>query len=372
MQKYNVSRPLSATEARCIVNRLVAGTAGMDLTTFHPGTGLEKIIADPEFWEQSYITWDWGPGVALAGLIDADEFSADGAAYRTVQQFVQYWTKRGLPPQTVNSTIPYYAMLWLGRREGTAALVERARAAAEYCLTDARFCTNGLWNHTGLYFEWSEQVWIDTMYMAGLLLIRIGEAEGNKAYLDLLFRQAVGHMDALLSAETGLFYHGYNVNEKHHFSRVLWGRGNAWMALVLAEMLAASAFDDDQRQVLLACWTHFSEKLLDLQDGTGLWHTVLTDPASPLEASCTAGFAKAFLLGWRSGSLDERYREAGFKAIGALRHYIGDAGDLFGTSAGTGILPDPQEYARVPMHHIQPWGQGLALQAFSEYLRCIR
>ena len=372
MRKANESLPLSAAEAQNIVNRLVAGTAGMELTTFHPGTGLERVIVDPEFWKQSYITWDWGPGVALAGLIDADEFSTDGAAYRTVRKFVRYWIDRGLPPQTVNSTLPYYAMLWLGMRDGEAAMADRARQAAEYCLKDARFCTNGLWNHTGLYFEWSEQVWIDTVYVAGLLLIRAGEAWSNREYGDMIFKQVIGHWDALYSAEAGLLYHGYSVNENHHFSGVFWGRGNAWMALVLAEMLASRSFDGDRRKILLGHWTKLADKLLALQDGAGLWHTVLPDPASPLEASCTAGFAKAFLQGWRSGSLDDRYRDAGFRAIDALRHYVGDAGDLFGTSAGTGVLADPAEYAAVPMHHIQPWGQGLALQAFSEYLRCLK
>ena len=41
--------------------------------------------------------------------------------------------------------------------------------------------------------------------------------------------------------------------------------------------------------------------LARLQDGSGLWHTLLDDPSSYLEASATAGFAYGILKAVRKG-----------------------------------------------------------------------
>jgi unsaturated rhamnogalacturonyl hydrolase len=51
--------------------------------------------------------------------------------------------------------------------------------------------------------------------------------------------------------------------------------------------------------------------LAEHQDESGLWHTLIVDPTSYLEASATAGFAYGILKAVRKGYLPRRYKRSG-------------------------------------------------------------
>jgi unsaturated rhamnogalacturonyl hydrolase len=73
------------------------------------------------------------------------------------------------------------------------------------------------------------------------------------------------------------------------------------------------------------------DALVKCQDAeTGLWHTLLDDPSSYLEASATAGFAYGILKSIRLRLVpkEERYLNAAKKAIGAVLANITEKGEL--------------------------------------------
>jgi unsaturated rhamnogalacturonyl hydrolase len=49
-----------------------------------------------------------------------------------------------------------------------------------------------------------------------------------------------------------------------------------------------------------------------------VWHTLLLDPSSYVEASCTAGFAFGTLKAVRKRYVDNKYKNMGFRAIEAV------------------------------------------------------
>ena len=71
------------------------------------------------------------------------------------------------------------------------------------------------------------------------------------------------------------------------------------LAGVVAPMTVASALDlqpgDSLREFLLETHLQQIRTLVKHQDKGGLWHTLIDDPGSYLEASATAGFAYGIL-----------------------------------------------------------------------------
>jgi unsaturated rhamnogalacturonyl hydrolase len=99
-----------------------------------------------------------------------------------------------------------------------------------------------------------------------------------------------------------------------------------------------------------------------------LWHTLLDDPSSYLEASATAGIAYGILKAVRKGYLDARYAETAERAVKAIISNISDDGELQQVSFGTGMGPDLDFYREIPLTSM-PYGQAMAILCLAEYCR---
>jgi unsaturated rhamnogalacturonyl hydrolase len=108
--------------------------------------------------------------------------------------------------------------------------------------------------------------------------------------------------------------------------------------------------------------------LADLQDRSGLWHTLLDDPSSYVEASATAGFAYGILKAVRKGYLDVGYAAVAEKAVQAIIANVSDDGELQQVSFGTGMGVDLDFYRRIPLTSM-PYEQAMAILCLAEYLR---
>lgn len=130
---------------------------------------------------------------------------------------------------------------------------------------------------------------------------------------------------------------------------------------------------DGLREYLVSSLKAQVDALFKLQDAaTGLWHTILDDPTTYLEASATAGFAYGILKAIRLRLLpkEERYIAMAEKAVQAVKDNISEGGELKQVSFGTPIFDDIESYKRVPLTSM-PYGQSLALLALTEHLRTL-
>ena len=108
--------------------------------------------------------------------------------------------------------------------------------------------------------------------------------------------------------------------------------------------------------------------LAQCQDESGLWHTLLDDPDSYLEASATAGFAYGILKAVRKRYVAAEYAEVAEKAIRGIVKNISPEGELLQTSFGTGMGSDLEFYRQIPLTSM-PYGQAMAILCLTEYLR---
>ena len=122
------------------------------------------------------------------------------------------------------------------------------------------------------------------------------------------------------------------------------------------------------REFLLETHLQQIRALVKHQDQGGLWHTLIDDPRSYLEASATAGFAYGILKSVRKGYVGQEYLEPGVRAVKAVLANIDATGELKNVSFGTPVFNDLDGYRNVKRTSM-PYGQAMAILALGELKR---
>ncbi len=96
--------------------------------------------------------------------------------------------------------------------------------------------------------------------------------------------------------------------------------------------------------------------LANCQHESGLWHTLLDDADSYLEASATAGFAYGILKALRKRYISADYAEVAERAVKAIVGHISPEGELLQVSFGTGMGSNLAFYREIPtdLHAVWP------------------
>jgi unsaturated rhamnogalacturonyl hydrolase len=105
--------------------------------------------------------------------------------------------------------------------------------------------------------------------------------------------------------------------------------------------------------------------LVRLQSENGMWHTLLNDPTSYVEASATAGFAFGLLKAVRQGFLDDSFAACANRAAQAVIGCIAEDGTVGQVSYGTAIGYDDAHYKAIPITPTA-YGQALTIMMLTE------
>ena len=206
------------------------------------------------------------------------------------------------------------------------------------------------------------QAFVDSVYFVVPGWLSLAEATGEKRFQEEAVLQLEAHMDKLRD-DSGLFFHAWDERTGQR-SPCLWARGNGWMAMTLAAICETRPEGDALRQRAVPLLQQQIAALVPFQDGSGLWHTVLDDPSTYLESSCTAAFALAIAKGIRCGVLLSRLEPVAARAWQAVQGYVSSGGDFTGVSSGT--LPgDAAHYNSIPVG-VERFGTGILLLAGAE------
>ena len=208
-------------------------------------------------------------------------------------------------------------------------------------------------------------------YMMSVLpLAKIGLLLGRPHYVEEAKRQFLVHIKYLFDKKTGLWFHGWDFNGRHNFAEALWARGNCWVTIAIPEIIEILDLPEGDafRAFLIDTLAAQVKTLAETQDASGLWHTLVMDPTSYLEASATAGFAYGILKGVRKGYLPRHYEQVGIKAVKGVLANIDATGELQQVSFGTAMGDTLQFYKDIRLTSM-PYGQSLAICALGEFLR---
>lgn len=313
---------------------------------------------------QMDFSWDWPGGVAFYGVCEAYAATGNENYLTKLQAWVDENIEDGLPKLSVNAVSIGHALITLYEVTKDEKYLNIVKEMAEFLTHDAERFGDGILQHTvnSESYNFPEQAWVDTMFMAGYFLLRVGKLTGNDDYFADGLRQYHGHENVLQNPVTNLYYHGWDNIKGHNMSSIYWARGNSWAALTMARALVLIPVTHPSFMIIDGSLRDQLSTLVRLQDESGLWHTVLDDPSAPLETSGSAGIAAALLT---RGRLYNKYTQ---KAIDGILAKITPEGFVTGVSAGTAVMDDDAGYKGVPDKRIQGWGQGLALTFLAEVL----
>ena len=310
-------------------------------------------------------TWEWPQGVAVYAMYKLYKATGNKQTLEDMRAWYARHLAKGLPSKNVNTMAPMLGMTLLYKETGDETYRPIIEEWSQWVMTQMPRTQEGGLQHITSDDVNEQQLWDDTLYMTCLFLYQAGDALGREDMKQEAEYQFLLHIKYLHSPKTGLWYHGYCFQGRHHFGQAYWGRGNSWFtacAVDFAEWIP----DGPVRRLILNTWQEQCKALLSVQDPeSGLWHTLLDQPDSYLETSASAAIAYGLLKGSRLGLLDEECRAAGEKALQGVIAQVAEDGTVQGVSYGTPMGWTQDFYRTIP---IQPtaYGQGLTFLMLTE------
>jgi unsaturated rhamnogalacturonyl hydrolase len=342
-------------------------------------TAMDRIIlrmTDPPHYDLEafsplsdldFTHWNWPQGVGLYGLLRQYQTTGKRACLDLMNAWFDAGIAKGLPPKNVNTMAPFLTLVHLcelGAQDRLALCAEWA----QWVMDEMPRTEEGGLQHIVINNPNHQQLWVDTLYMTVLFLAKAGRVLGRQDYLDEAVHQFLLHIKYLSDRESGLWFHGWTFDGRHNFGRVHWGRGNCWYTAAVVDFVELVPLDGGVRRFLVDALKAQVDALRPLQDEDGMWHTVLDDPSSYRETSCTAGFGYGILKAVRLGLLHESDRAMGLRACRAVLDRTAEDGVVTEVSYGTPMGDGPEFYKKIPVCSMA-YGQALAILLLGEALR---
>jgi len=325
-------------------------------------------VIDTKGWND----WEWTHGIGLFGMFRFYEQTDDQRALNIMLDWFRNRFAAGTPTKNINTMSPFLTLAYLYERLGDESFVPYLDTWAEWLMSPQGLpkTEEGGFQHIVFNDENPQELWDDTLMMSVLPLAKIGLILDRPHYVEEAKRQFLIHVKYLADRKTGLWFHGWTFDGRHNFAEALWARGNCWVTIAIPEIIDMLDLppDDGVRLFLVETLAAQVKSLAEYQHESGLWHTLIVDPASYLEASATAGFAYGILKGVRKGYISADYLPAAVRAIRAVLANIDESGELKQVSFGTAMGNDLQFYKDIPLTSM-PYGQSLAICALAEFLR---
>ena len=212
------------------------------------------------------------------------------------------------------------------------------------------------------------ELWDDTLFMTVFFLANMGRILRRNDMLEEAAYQFIIHTKYLADKKTGLWFHGFTFEGRHNFVDALWGRGNCWVTAAIPVFLEIARPGPAVFGFLQSTLEQQIMALVPLQEKSGLWHTLLTDPSSYVETSATSGFGYGILKGIHDRILPEKYRPMAEAALAATIDQIDEKGVVRNVSSGTPMGRDSADFYKAIPIRPMPYGQSLALLILMEFL----
>jgi len=315
------------------------------------------------------MAWNWGETVLMYGITRLYEYTGNQDYQRYIKEWVDYNIDKGYYLFMSDSCAPGLIAVELYRQTCDEKYLQVIKDIYTYLTEEAPRTPEGGISHLGILAPSSPQLWIDSLFMFGMPMIKAGEITGDRKYLDLIEDQMIIFADILQDKNTGLFRHAYINGKTVPEEPVFWARGNAWVLASSTELLNIMG-EGDKKERIKNIQTNLLTAVINFQDNvTGLWRTVLNRPETYFETSASALFTYSILKGINDGILDNVYLSYAEKGIAGIKSKIRyDSGFPVVTDISAGTNPgDFENYNNVELKDDISYGVGAVILALMEY-----
>ncbi len=311
--------------------------------------------------------WEWAQGVGIYGLYRYYEASGNEEYLNYLVNWFNRRIEEGLPEKNVNTCAPMLTLALVYEKTGNERYLELIKEWSAWIMNDMPKTMDNGFQHVVSGGLNNYQLWDDTLFMCVLFLAKAGIILNRKDYIEETKLQFLIHIKYLYDKNSGLWYHGWNFIGNTNYAKALWCRGNCWFTAGVVDYIEMIGFEKgDAIKTYLTDTLKAQVRALEaLQDKSGLWHTLIDDQNSYLEASGSAGFCYGILKGIRMGILDEKYLDCGKRALKGIIDCVDENGTVTNVSYGTGISADLDFYRNIELCPMT-YGQALAILCMSE------
>lgn len=322
-------------------------------------------IIDTKGWNG----WEWTHGIGLYGIYKYYELSNDKKSLDIIKKWFNDRFREGTTTKNVNTVAPFLTLAYLYEREKNQIYLSYLEEWMNWVMYEMPRTEEKAIQHTTYANDHRTEIWDDTLMMSVMPLAKSGKVLGKSEYIEEAKKQFLVHIKYLTDKKTGLWFHGWSFEKKSNFAEALWGRGNSWITIAIPDFLELTNLDENDPigKALLDSLRAQVDALSKYQDESGLWHTLINDETSYLEASATAGFAYGILKAVRKLYIDKKYEEVANRAIKGILDNINSDGELRNVSFGTGVFNELEGYKKVECTSM-PYGQSMAILCLSELL----
>lgn len=312
--------------------------------------------------------WDWEDAVLMVGMIELYRLTGETRIRDYYKAYIDRWVAAGYDTLVVSSDrCPTAASALALYREtcdpAYRAVVERV---LRYLDDEALRTAEGGLNHLGTQDLFGISLWLDSLFMFGVVLTAWGEFTGEVVPLDALAEQYRIFIDALQD-DGGWMVHAHDWPVSAQTPDVYWARGNAWVTAAGYDYLRVRMDRGERDEVVEAALAKQVQAILAAQDPTtGLWWTIVNRPGETyLETSASALFCAGMARGHRLGLLGDEVLPAIEAGMVGVESQITPEGSVEGISGPT-TVGEFDDYAAVPVEADIPYGVGAVLISLVE------
>jgi len=354
---FDACAPDQVPDATCYADKRDPTSADVTLATEIAHRYITEHPADT-------MAWNWEEGVLMYAMTELYRVTGDATIRNYYKAYIDHHISEGYGISVSDSCPPAIAAIALYAETGEQKYKDIVDEVLLYLYELAARTEEGGINHLGA-LEGLVTLWVDSLFMFGMVLNRWGEFDGDKTALAEMSDQMDIFGTLLQDPASGLFTHAYAwpIDQDPN---VYWGRGNSWIPPAAADYLRARALrheSDPRAEEILT--DHLTGIIATQDSASGGWWTVMNRPGETyLETSATAFFGYGMARAYRYGFAGEEVRQPLAKALDYVRgSIVRDAMDrpfVSGISGPT-TAGDFDNYANVEVEDDVSYGVGAAI-----------
>lgn len=358
---------IQRAEVCALIERLTHNLVNIEDST---GEFLLRLDDGRVIDTKGWAGWEWTHGIGLYGLFKYWQLTGSKQAMDTITGWFDARLAEGTPTKNINTVAPFLTLAHLMELSPNPHWKPYLETWAEWVMYEMPRTREGGLQHIVYNNVNDQQMWDDTLMMSVLPLAKIGLVLNRPEFVEEAKYQFLIHTQYLMDAQTGLWFHGWTFDGNHNFARARWARGNSWITIAIPEFIEMLDLPEGDflRRHLLSVLDRQAAALKAHQHASGLWHTLIDDSGSYLEASATAGFAYGLMKGVRKRYLSRDYLETAERAMRGVVEKINPEGELTQVSFGTAMGNDLDFYREIKLTSM-PYGQAMAMLCLTELLR---
>ncbi len=359
---YDACRPGSKPDEDCYVEKRDPSSERVALALEIAQRYMDEHPAD----DRQELSWDWAEGVLMMSLVELHRITGDTSLRDYYRTWIDAHIEAGYSIVWSDSCPPAVTALALYQENGDEKYRKVIDDVMAYLEDESLPTEDGAFSHLG---QLTDTVWVDSLFMFGVILTRWGEVTDDKAFLDTLGEQ-FAVFGELLQDQSGLFRHTHAWPLSTE-TDIFWARGNGWATAAGFEYLRARRLRGESDPEVEAIMSEQVRALLQVQDqASGLWWDILNRPGEIyLETSASALIAYGMARGYRYGYLDEEVLPAIETAMGGVESKVvrDEAGRPLVTDiSGQTTAGDYDDYAAIPLEQDMDFGVGAVILALIE------